>query len=145
MAIWGSSDGHFVQAVELASGKERWRAPSENIVWGSAAVAGGMVFVGEGSGLLHVLDLKSGAERWRWRAGGGLFSSPVVADSTLYLGSDDGGVYAVALTAGPALQRAVFWDSAGGVDLLPRPRIGAQLAARSRLHGARCQWRDEVA
>ncbi len=111
MAIWGSSDGHFVQAVELATGKKRWRAPSENIVWGSAAVAGGMVFVGEGSGLLHALDLKSGAERWRWRAGGGLFSSPVVADSTLYLGGDDGGVYAVALTAGPTLQRAVFWDS----------------------------------
>ncbi|MBL0180280.1 MAG: PQQ-binding-like beta-propeller repeat protein [Gemmatimonadetes bacterium] len=111
MAIWGSSDGHFMQAVELSTGKERWRAPSENIVWGSAAVAGGMVFVGEGSGLLHALDLKSGAERWRWRAGGGLFSSPVVADSTLYLGSDDGGVYAVALTAGPPLQRAVFWDS----------------------------------
>ena len=26
-------------------------------------------------------------------------------------GGDDGGVYAVALTAGPTLQRAVFWDS----------------------------------
>jgi outer membrane protein assembly factor BamB len=111
LTIVGSSDGRFVQAVDVASGSERWRAATGGIVWGSAAVAGGVAYVGDGTGTLYALDVTTGTERWQWRAGGGLFSSPVLADSTIYVGSDDGGVYAIALTAGPALRRAVFWDS----------------------------------
>lgn len=111
LAVVGTSDGHFTQAIDLKDGRERWRTPSQNIVWGSAAISGTAVYVGDGSGILQALDLTSGAVRWSWRAGGAILSSPVVADSTIYLGSDDGGVYAVALTAGARLQRAVFWDS----------------------------------
>ncbi len=111
LAIVGSSDAHFIQAIDLQTGAERWRAPAINIVWGSPAISGSAVYVGDGSGTFFALDRDSGSIRWTWRAGGGIYSSPVVADSTIYFGSDDGGVYALALSSGPPLQRAVFWDS----------------------------------
>lgn len=129
VAIDGSSDGRFVQAVDVTSGVERWRAGTDGIVWSSPAVAGSMVYAGDGTGALYAIDRASGAVAWKWRATGGLFASPVIADSTLYIGSDDGGVYAVALTAGPALRRAVFWDS----TLAPRGFFRGHEVVRRRL------------
>ncbi|NOT09695.1 MAG: PQQ-binding-like beta-propeller repeat protein [Gemmatimonadales bacterium] len=111
LAIVGTSDGHFVQGVDTASGAERWRFMTENIVWGSAAVVGATAYLGEANGTLYAFDVATGVERWRWRGGGRFFSTPVAADSTLYVGADDGTVRALALTAGPRLDRVVFWDS----------------------------------
>ena len=67
------------------------RAP----VWSSPAVAGDMVYVGDGSGTVYALDRASGRERWRHQAGRRIFSSPVIADGVLYVGNDDGSVYAI--------------------------------------------------
>jgi outer membrane protein assembly factor BamB len=108
----GSSDGHFLQAVDAASGAERWRAPSQNIVWGAAAIAGLTVYYAEGNETLYALDARSGAERWRWRGAPRTFSSPVLADSIVYLGADDGSLTALVRSAGPSPDRTVLWDSA---------------------------------
>lgn len=109
LVVAGSSDNHFVQAVDAATGRERWRFATDRLVWSSPAVAGGIVYVGDGAGTLYALDLATGTERWRYRAGRRIYSSPVPAGGLLYVGNDDGGIYA--LRGGPALRRAVFWDS----------------------------------
>jgi outer membrane protein assembly factor BamB len=115
----GSSDGAFVQAVDLATGAERWRYATAGTVWSSPAVAGGLVFVGSGSGTLYALDAATGALAWRLAAEGPMFSSPVLHDGVLYVGSDGGHLYALTGpsapdTAAPAL-RAVFWEEASPV------------------------------
>jgi outer membrane protein assembly factor BamB len=106
----GSSDNRFVQAVDAQTGKERWRVPTERLVWSSPAVAGDFVYVGDATGTLYALDRITGAERWRYRSGRRIYSSPVLDGGLLYVGNDDGAVYA--LRGDPAgLRRAVFWDS----------------------------------
>jgi outer membrane protein assembly factor BamB len=107
----GSSDGHFEQAVDAATGVERWRTPTQLVVWGSAAVVGQTLYVGEANGTFYALDAGTGAARWQWRAGGRIYGSAALADSTIYIGADDGTLNALVTRAGPALDRAVFWDS----------------------------------
>jgi outer membrane protein assembly factor BamB len=105
----GSSDGQFVQALDAASGKELWRTTT-GVTWSSPAVAGDMLYVGDGAGRLHALDRKTGKILWSFRTGSTMHSSPTVSGDLIIVGSTDGAVYAVRATATP-LQRAVFFDS----------------------------------
>jgi hypothetical protein len=107
----GSSDARFVQAVDVATGRERWRFTSERPVWSSPAVAGNLLYVGDGSGTIYAVNRRTGAEQWRYRSGRRIYSSPVPADGMLYVGNADGGAYALR-GADTQLRRAVFWDSA---------------------------------
>ena len=106
----GSSDERFLQAVDARTGRERWRLATERPVWSSPAVAGDMVYVGDGSGTVYAVDRATGRERWRHKAGRRIFSSPVIANGVLYVGNDDGGVYAIR-GSDAGLRRAVFWDT----------------------------------
>ena len=106
----GSSDGHFTQAVD-SSGNERWRFTADVPVWSSPAVAGALVYFGDAAGRIHAVDRATGSERWMFRTGSSVFSSPVVAGDLVLVGSTDGGVYALRTSGGPAIKRAVFFDS----------------------------------
>ena len=111
MIYAGSSDAHFTQALD-SSGKERWRFGADVPVWSSPAVAGALVYFGDGVGRVHAVDRASGKEQWMFRTGATVFSSPVIAGDLVIVGSTDGGVYALRTSAGPAIKRAVFFDSA---------------------------------
>jgi outer membrane protein assembly factor BamB len=106
----GSSDAHFAQALD-SSGKELWRTPTGVPVWSSPAVAGALVYFGDGAGRVHAVDRMSGEEKWMFRTGSTVFSSPAVSGNFVVVGSTDGGVYALRAGDGPAIQRAVFFDS----------------------------------
>jgi outer membrane protein assembly factor BamB len=112
LAVVGSSDEQFVQAVDVATGEERWRVGTAGIVWTSPAVTGNRVVIAEGAGRVRVLDLDSGEIVWSAWTDGALFGSPVPVDGTIYVGSMDGGIYAFRADAKDSLLRAVFWDSA---------------------------------
>jgi outer membrane protein assembly factor BamB len=107
----GSSDAHFVQAVDAATGRELWRADTENIEWSSPAVAGGSVFAGDGAGWMYAFDRANGSLQWRYRTGDRVMSSPTVAGDLVVFGSDDGGVYALRTTAATT-RRVVYWSDA---------------------------------
>jgi len=108
----GSSDAHFLQAVDAASGKELWKAQSEGIVWSSPAVAGRFVYWGDGPGRIHVTDRATGADVSTFRTGSQVLSSPVIDGDLLFVGSGDGGIYALRLgSAAEAPKRVVFFDS----------------------------------
>ena len=106
----GSSDGRFAQALDTA-GTERWRFSADAIVWSSPSVAGPLVYFGDGIGRLHAVDRTTGAEQWMFRTGASMLSSPAIAGGLVVVGSTDGGVYALRADDGPAVQRAVFFDS----------------------------------
>jgi outer membrane protein assembly factor BamB len=108
----GTSDGHFVQALDATSGKELWRFATNTTVWSSAAVTKAQVFVGDGAGRLLVLNRATGALLASFRTAAGIFGSPVVTDRFVVFGSNDGAVYALRLSDDPPVQRAVFLDSA---------------------------------
>jgi len=69
LVLAGSSDERFLQAVDVRTGRERWRFTTLRPVWSSPAVAGDLVYVGDGSGSVYALDRATGTIRWRHRAG----------------------------------------------------------------------------
>jgi outer membrane protein assembly factor BamB len=113
-AIVGSSDGRFVHAVELATGRELWRERTDSNALSSPARADGVMVLGDGSGALLAFDVESGRELWRFRTGDAIHSSPLVRAGRIYVGSDDGRVYALeedaAAKAPPKAMRAVYYD-----------------------------------
>ena len=56
----------------------------------TAAVVGGLCYIGESEGFLHCLDAKTGKELWQHDMGKPMWSSAYYVDGKIYVGSDDG-------------------------------------------------------
>jgi outer membrane protein assembly factor BamB len=65
-----------------------------NFVVSSPAVVGGVVYVNDGDGKLHVFDAANGTNLWTAATGSGGSSSPAVANGVVYAGSRDDKLYA---------------------------------------------------
>lgn len=84
MPYWGGEveldteqTGH-VKAFDPGSGREVWRWDAEHpIVASLLTTAGGLVFVGEPSGMFHALDAGDGDVLWSFNTGSGIHSNPV--------------------------------------------------------------------
>lgn len=100
IAYVGSYDGNLY-AIDLLSGELIWTyetgaavmEPNLQIplgVTGSAAVAGGVVYVGDASATVHAIDAGSGAVIWTAKVddqpNASIWSSPVMAGDRLYVG-----------------------------------------------------------
>ncbi|HUT09716.1 MAG TPA: PQQ-binding-like beta-propeller repeat protein [Thermoguttaceae bacterium] len=82
--------------------------------------AGGVVFVGDESGVVRALGIASGLEHWKGYTDGSVFLPPAVADGRVFVGSADGRVYAFeagtpgrmlwSFRAAPAEQRIPVFD-----------------------------------
>ncbi|MBL7960953.1 PQQ-like beta-propeller repeat protein, partial [bacterium] len=94
LAIAGTSDGRFVNAVNVTTGKEIWRFQTRNIVWASPIIVGNLVYVPSCDGILHILDSRTGKKISEYRTVNSLsiFSSPVFTDSTVVIATDEGAV-----------------------------------------------------
>ena len=105
--VIGAPDGG-VYALDLFSGKQRWRAQLNGRVRATPAVHNGTVVVGSWGGRVYALDLKTGAERWVHRTEGDTLdskkfgfdrravqSSAAIGQGSVYVGSRDGAVYAL--------------------------------------------------
>lgn len=106
----GTSGG--VVAIDLATGRVRWRVATAAPVRGSPAVADGTVAVAQLDGTVLGLDAATGAVRWRYELGAGVpaeaasvFAAPV-ADAGDFLVGNQRHLAAVASDAGSALWRA---------------------------------------
>jgi eukaryotic-like serine/threonine-protein kinase len=115
-AYIGSSDAHFIQSVDVATGRELWRTPTGSNVLSSPVLTGDLLVVGTattnaGRGELLALDAATGAIRWRLALGEAVWSSPVVAGHEVYIGCDDGSVVAIAEANAAIVRLAVYYDS----------------------------------
>jgi eukaryotic-like serine/threonine-protein kinase len=110
--VIGAPDGG-VYALDLATGKQRWRARTNGRVRATPAVADGLVVVGSFDGRVYALDLKTGVERWVHRTEGdtldskkwgfdrrAIQGSAAIADGRVYVGSRDSGLYSLDLATG---------------------------------------------
>ncbi|MER5383556.1 serine/threonine-protein kinase [Streptomyces sp. NPDC002688] len=82
-----------------ASGERLWRFPVGGLVYGSPAVADGMVYI-SGSRSLCAVDVSSGRARWKRPLSGVGLGSPVVGDGVVYLNSVDDHLYALDAATG---------------------------------------------
>jgi len=110
--VIGAQDG-AVYALDLESGKQRWKVQTEGKVRSTPAVSGQTVVVGSFDGKVYALDLNTGKEKWVHRTVGDTLdskkfgfdrravqSSPAIADGMVYVGSRDGGLYSIDLNTG---------------------------------------------
>ncbi|HLK29547.1 MAG TPA: PQQ-binding-like beta-propeller repeat protein [Puia sp.] len=113
--ITGTSDGRFVQALNLETGKEIWKHHTALAVWASPLINNDKIYTGGFDGQLLCLDLKTGNRISEFCTQGIIFSSPVINDSMLYVGSDDGNLYALKgrknVTVNTSLKRFVYYEN----------------------------------
>jgi len=87
---WG-----LLSAIDTkAGGKIAWQTRTENIlVGGVMATAGGLVFMGEGTGQLSAFDAASGERLWSYQCGAGVNAPPITYEinGTQYIAVAAGG------------------------------------------------------
>ena len=115
IAVTGTSDGRFVQAVNINTGKELWKFKTISIVWSSPLIYNNKVYIGSQEGVLYCLDLYTGKRINFFQGNGKIFTSPVISDSLLFFGTDGGYLYALHpskyIFPQPVhIKRYVFWQ-----------------------------------
>lgn len=115
IVVTGTSDGRFVQAVSLNTGKEIWKYGTLSIVWSSPLIYNNQVYIGSHDNVLYCFDVYTGKRLNSFQTGGAIFSSPVIADSLLYFGCDDGNLYALKPSAyhygsTTGVKKMVYWE-----------------------------------
>jgi len=104
---FGSGDGN-IYALDAATGTQKWKFATGDVVHASPAVAEGTVFVGSWDSNFYALDAASGKEKWRFKTGEdhdihnqeGLQASPIVSEGVVYVGCRDSNFYAIDATSG---------------------------------------------
>jgi len=91
--VTGTSDGRFVQAVNINTGKEIWRRQTNTLHWSSPLIVNNCVYIGGFDGNEYCFDLLTGKRISKFQTGGIILSSAVFDNDQLYFGSDDGYLY----------------------------------------------------
>jgi eukaryotic-like serine/threonine-protein kinase len=99
IVYFGSWDGNFY-AVEIDTGREKWRFKTGGAVQSCPAVSNGLICFGSGDSYLYCLEVATGRLRWKFKTDGPVYSSPVIADGVVYFGSGDNSLYAVRSQSG---------------------------------------------
>ena len=115
LVVTGTSDGRFVQAVHLETGKEIWKYRTALAVWASPLIVNNKVYTAGFDGQFTCLDLYSGTRISQYKTDGMMMSSPCWSDNLIYVGSDDGNLYAFKgrkneRTAQGIKERYVFYE-----------------------------------
>jgi outer membrane protein assembly factor BamB len=90
----GSFDEHLY-AIDLATGKEKWRYKAAPIK-ASPSVRDGAVYVGDADGFFHCVDAATGAKRWSFETGSEISSGANFAGDKILFGSGDETLYCLA-------------------------------------------------
>jgi outer membrane protein assembly factor BamB len=101
VAIVGARDG-FIYAIDVATGKEKWRY-DHKISWinASAAVSDGVLYdASSDAQFVQALDAATGTEKWRYTADSPVWSSPAVSGGFLYVGDFAGRLHAISRADG---------------------------------------------
>src|SRR5829696_2637371 len=89
----GGGDGDLF-ALDLATGTQRWKYSTGNIIGeSSAAVGPGAVYIGDLGGVFHAVNRTDGKPLWTFKTGSEIKSSPVIVDDVVLIGSYDGHLY----------------------------------------------------
>jgi len=91
----GVGNGDLI-AVDLATGKLRWKYPTQNLIGESSPTVGpDAVYVGDLAGVLHAVSARDGKRLWMFKTGGEIKSSPTLVNDLLLVGSYDAHLYAL--------------------------------------------------
>jgi outer membrane protein assembly factor BamB len=91
----GVGNGDLI-AVDLGSGKQRWKYATKSFVdESSPAIGAGAVYVGDLDGIVHAVSVRDGKALWTFKTMSEIKSSPIVVNDRVLVGSYDGNLYAL--------------------------------------------------
>jgi outer membrane protein assembly factor BamB len=90
----------YVFAFNASTGQQLWGTIAGNDVYGTPAVANGMVYAGTSSGNLAALNATTGHLLWNYWTGAQIVAAPTVANGVVYVGSYDHYLHAVNASTG---------------------------------------------
>ncbi|MFC2143958.1 PQQ-binding-like beta-propeller repeat protein [Candidatus Aenigmatarchaeota archaeon] len=93
MVYFGACDKN-VYAVDLETGEEVWRFPTNGPIIEAVAIDNGRIYAESYDGNLYSLDME-GNLVWKFCAGDKIASAPQVYKGNIYFGCKDGNVYAI--------------------------------------------------
>ena len=98
--FFGCCDKNFY-CLDL-DGKERWRFPTNSMVYNNhgAAFRGNVVFFTSMDGCLYAVNADSGKLLWKFKTGGPIIADPRTDQERVYFSSSDGNFYAVGADSG---------------------------------------------
>jgi outer membrane protein assembly factor BamB len=88
----GGQDEH-VYAVNLATGKQKWKYKAGAPLKVGAAYSGGLVFIGDEDGKFHCLDAKTGEKRWMFDTDSEITSAASFDGNSVLFGAGDNLLY----------------------------------------------------
>lgn len=110
----GGGSASLTQALDLRTGKEKWRFATRGAVFTPIAIAGGAIYFSDFAGTAYALDAATGKDLWRYPVGDRSFAGPAAADGMIYFASDNGVLLALRGRAQPVssgeVRRAVYWQ-----------------------------------
>jgi len=110
--------GRSIYARKASTGEIIWQYTTGGYVFGSPAVANGVVYVTAFDGYIYALDAGTGALQWKFATGDQVLSSPAVANGVVYFGSEDNTVYALDAQTG-----ALLWKYITGSPITSSPAV----------------------
>jgi outer membrane protein assembly factor BamB len=126
IAYVGSDSGKLF-AIDLATGREKWKAEIGARVRSAPAVApstssgrgGGLVICGADDGVVRAYDAQAGgAPKWEFRTGGPVAASPAIVGERVVFGSHDHHCYCVRLSDG-----GEFWRFKANHEIHAPPAV----------------------
>ena len=76
-------------ALDAKTGKTLWKFTTGGTVFGSPAIANGIVFIGSVDSNIYALDAFTGKLLWSASVGGFIHSSPAVVNGRVFIGTLD--------------------------------------------------------
>jgi outer membrane protein assembly factor BamB len=92
--------GSYAEAGPAKTPAVAWAFKTGGPVVGSAAVAGGVVYVASLDTYLYAIDQETGKEKWKFKSRMPIASSPALADGVLYFVSGTGALAAIDAATG---------------------------------------------
>ena len=148
--VFVSAVDGVVHALEVSTGRERWRTDVGAELGAATPLAiDGQMVVGDRAGLVHALDPKTGTERWRATVDGPIAGAAADGGDSIMVATESGTAYQIDPSSGE-----MEWQSElpGGVsrsiaatDDLVYCAVSGGLLVALRAHDGSIAWQAEVA
>ena len=86
---FGSGYDNHLYALDVNTGKEKWKFKTGDSIWSSPSISDGIVYFGCDDKHLYALDAKTGEEQWSFETGKSISLTPTISNGIVYIGSSD--------------------------------------------------------
>jgi outer membrane protein assembly factor BamB len=109
--LYVASRDKNLYALDIGTGRERWRVAAGDIMTATPALHGGNVIFAAHDGKVHAVSALDGAARWSYDAKLAVPGDVIVADDRVLLGSRSYDLIALDVATGKELWKRYYWFS----------------------------------